>query len=321
MMDGNFSKESIIKSFYLIGFVVLFFLAFNVKAAEVKFDFNSARKNITFSDNGNSLEIFSRAENVADFLKENKIALQSHDQVFPAQNEKIYSGSRIIILRAKKITIKEGGNTTDSYTFQKTVEQAIWENKNIDFSEDDIAKPARNTVLGDGMVISVTHVLIKEEIKNENIAFKTISNEDDKLGWRIKKTTQKGENGINEVKYKVVYYDGKEIFRKILEKNKTKDPISEIITQGTYVKTGKASTGKASWYAFTGQLCAANPWLPMGSYVKVTNQDNGKSVIVKINDRGPFGNGRIIDLDKVAFQEIASLGAGVANIKMEVILN
>ena len=71
----------------------------------------------------------------------------------------------------------------------------------------------------------------------------------------------------------------------------------------------------------TGTMSAANPWLPMGSYVKVTNKDNGKSVIVKINDRGPFGPNRIIDLDKVAFEKIASLGQGVANIKMEEITN
>jgi rare lipoprotein A len=52
-----------------------------------------------------------------------------------------------------------------------------------------------------------------------------------------------------------------------------------------------------------------------------TNVDNGKSVIVKINDRGPFSPGRIIDLDKVAFERIASLGAGVINVKMEEIVN
>ena len=68
-------------------------------------------------------------------------------------------------------------------------------------------------------------------------------------------------------------------------------------------------------------MSAANPWLPLGSYVKVTNLDNGKSVIVRINDRGPFGNGRIIDLDKVAFAKIASLGQGTARVKMEEILN
>ena len=55
--------------------------------------------------------------------------------------------------------------------------------------------------------------------------------------------------------------------------------------------------------------------------VKVTNRANGKSVIVKINDRGPFGAGRIIDLDKVAFAKIADLGSGVVDVKMEEIVN
>jgi rare lipoprotein A len=59
----------------------------------------------------------------------------------------------------------------------------------------------------------------------------------------------------------------------------------------------------------------------MGSYARVTNKANGKSVIVQINDRGPFGENRIIDLDKVAFAKIASLGAGVIDVKVEEVMN
>ena len=100
-----------------------------------------------------------------------------------------------------------------------------------------------------------------------------------------------------------------------------KKPQKEVVIQGTYIKLGKAHRGQASWYNFTGKMTAANPWLPLGSYVKVTNLANHKSVIVKIVDRGPFGKGRIIDLEKVAFAKIASLGAGVVNVKMEEIKN
>lgn len=284
-------------------------------------EFNSQQKNIKLQDNGLMFEIVSNVQTVEDFLNEQKIDLGSNDVILPEKNEKIFSGTRIIILRAKKITIKEAKKTFETYTLQNTVEQAIWENKDIAFSEDDIAKPARNVLLTDKMIITVTHVLIKEETKQEGIDFKTISNEDDKLGWRIKKVTQKGEKGINEVKYKVVYYDGKEISRKVLEKNKIKDPTTEIVTQGTYMKTGKAKTGQGTWYAFKGGLFAASTTLPRGSYAKVTNTENGKSVIVQINDYGPQGKGRIIDLDKVAFEKIASLGAGVIGVKVEQVLN
>ena len=66
---------------------------------------------------------------------------------------------------------------------------------------------------------------------------------------------------------------------------------------------------------------AASTTLAKGSYAKVINVANQKSVIVQINDYGPQGKGRIIDLDKKAFAQIASLGAGVIKVKVAPILN
>lgn len=319
-------KRQLKKQIFLSALLILLGAVFfrgkffqNIRTPQIFSD--SENKKIALSDSGVSFEMISKADTVEEFLKEQKIDLAQQDVVYPKKEEKVFSGTQIIIERAKKITIKEGGKSREIFSLQNTVEEAIWENKEIALGDDDITVPSRKTLIKDEMTIVVTHVLIKEEIKNESIASKTVTNEDDKLGWRIKKKIQKGEAGNREVKYRVVYYNDKEISRKVLEKNVTKDPVDEIVTQGTYVKIGKVHTGMASWYAYTGTLSAANPWLPMGSYVRVTNKDNGKSVIVKINDRGPFGNGRIIDLDKVAFEKIAPLGQGTASIKMEVVLN
>lgn len=306
--------------------VAIFFAGFllfsfsNVGYAQ-ELDFETTAKEVSIVDGGLQFQVKTSAKDVKSFLLEQKINLKEKDIVFPSEDQRIYDGSNLIIHRAKKITVIEGGEENEFYTLESNVENALLEQENINIGEDDIIVPARNSVVKDGMKIKITHVEIKEETKKEPVVYKIVTNEDDKLSWRTKKVTQKGENGINEIKYKVVYYDGKEISRKILEKNKIKDPVDEVITQGTFVKVGKSHTGQASWYAYTGTLSAANPWLPMGSYVKVTNKDNGKSVIVKINDRGPFGKGRIIDLDKVAFEKIASLGQGVANVKMEEITN
>jgi rare lipoprotein A len=90
----------------------------------------------------------------------------------------------------------------------------------------------------------------------------------------------------------------------------------------------KSSCGIASWYGpgFHGNLTAsgerfnsraltaAHPSLPFGTKIKVTNQLNGRSVIVRGNDRGPFYGSRIIDLSEGAFRQIASLGQGVARV-------
>ena len=96
---------------------------------------------------------------------------------------------------------------------------------------------------------------------------------------------------------------------------------------------GYTESGKASYYAMKFQLkkmasgelydktkkTAAHKKLPFGTKVKVTNIKNGKSIIVKINDRGPFVKGRIIDLSSSAFSSIAKLDTGVIDVKIEVI--
>ncbi len=66
-------------------------------------------------------------------------------------------------------------------------------------------------------------------------------------------------------------------------------------------------------------LTAAHRTLPFGTLVKVTNLENGRSVVVKINDRGPFIQGRIIDLSKTASQKLGFFGKGLAKVKVEVL--
>jgi rare lipoprotein A len=91
--------------------------------------------------------------------------------------------------------------------------------------------------------------------------------------------------------------------------------------------------GMASWYGgkFHGRLTssgeifdtndktAAHLTLPFGTIVRVTNLSNGFSTVVKINDRGPFVEGRIIDLSRAAAEELGMLTQGVAPVSIEVI--
>ena len=92
-----------------------------------------------------------------------------------------------------------------------------------------------------------------------------------------------------------------------------------------------AATGMASWYGpnFHGRLTAngevynqyglsaAHPTMPLPSYARVTNLENGSSVIVRVNDRGPYAHGRIIDLSAKAAKLLAYDKKGVANVKVE----
>lgn len=64
---------------------------------------------------------------------------------------------------------------------------------------------------------------------------------------------------------------------------------------------------------------AAHKKLPFGTKVKVINVKNGKSVTVRINDRGPFISGRIIDLSRSAFSSIGNLDSGIIDVQIKVV--
>ncbi len=66
-------------------------------------------------------------------------------------------------------------------------------------------------------------------------------------------------------------------------------------------------------------LTAAHPSLPFGTRVRVTNLDNGRSVIVKINDRGPFVKRRIIDVSRRAAEKLGFVREGITQVRVEVI--
>jgi rare lipoprotein A len=92
---------------------------------------------------------------------------------------------------------------------------------------------------------------------------------------------------------------------------------------------GSGQFGKAAWYDFVGKktasgeildkvtATAAHRSLPLASYASVTNLDNSRSVIVKINDRGPYTRGRIIDLSPRAADALDMKRAGVASVVIE----
>lgn len=91
--------------------------------------------------------------------------------------------------------------------------------------------------------------------------------------------------------------------------------------------------GVASWYGgkFHGRLTssgevfntndmtAAHRTLPFGTLVRVTNTDNGMSATVRINDRGPFVEGRVIDLSRAAAEQIDMLGTGIARVSLDIV--
>lgn len=113
--------------------------------------------------------------------------------------------------------------------------------------------------------------------------------------------------------------------------------IMMISTLGIYSFTNNTSDAKKTSYAsyyhdkFNGRktasgeifdnskFTAANRTLPFGTNIRVTNLNNGKQVIVKINDRGPFHASRALDISKAAFDEIGDIDHGTIPVEYEIV--
>lgn len=110
------------------------------------------------------------------------------------------------------------------------------------------------------------------------------------------------------------------------------EAVKKVKKSGT-AQSRLTQRGKASWYGpgFHGKptasgevfdqglMTAAHNTFPLGSKAKVTNLANGNSVEVKINDRGPHTDGRIIDLSRAAARALGFLESGIAQVRVEVL--
>lgn len=110
-------------------------------------------------------------------------------------------------------------------------------------------------------------------------------------------------------------------------------PALPIATPPQQPRIKSVSQGQASWYGpgffgnrtasgevlRPGTLTAAHRSLPFGTQVRVTNIGNGRSAIVRINDRGPFHGHRVIDLAHGAANQLGLISSGTANVKLEVL--
>jgi rare lipoprotein A len=109
--------------------------------------------------------------------------------------------------------------------------------------------------------------------------------------------------------------------------------IMPVVQKKVLPSVSEVAVGEASWYGtkFHGRttasgepfdmnrLTAAHRTLPFGTRVRVVNEANGRSVVVRVNDRGPFAGRRIIDLSRAAAEKIGLRNQGVGVVKLEIL--
>jgi uncharacterized protein YabE (DUF348 family) len=239
--------------------------------------------------------------------------------IAPAPSTQVGPGDEIVVAQSVGATVVYDGKTQPVRTNVLTA-GGLLRQLGVVLGPYDRVEPSILAYPSEGSTIKVVRVNQAVEKLHSKIPFKRQTEQDSNLELGIRKVRSRGVEGIRESSYRIVYEDGKVKSRSFLGAKVLKEPVPEVTLVGSYrptlttVKHNQA--GRASWYHQPG-LMAAHRTLPFGTKVRVTNVATGKQVTVTIRDRGPYIDGRIIDLSDTAFNQLSPQSRGVLNVKIE----
>jgi len=190
---------------------------------------------------------------------------------------------------------------------------------------DDRVVPPPSTPLHDGMTVRYSQVSVFVHRTVLPISPPVLTDYTSTMTPGNVEILQTGIAGSRDVVVQTRVVNGRLVSTKELSSSVVMAPVAErrlsapySMYDGVLAEPGTGATaqaGSATWYdpPWSG-LTAAHPWLPFGTHVTVTDMDTGRSVTVVIDDRGPFGTGRIIDLSPEAFAQLEPLGRGILHV-------
>jgi len=295
---------------------------------------------IVISENGEICRVDSKADHVENLLQEQGFVLGPFDRISPGLKEPLVEGMQITIDRAFPVTITTDTGSFEHYSHATTVYEVLKE-LGIPLAGYYV-EPECSASVYPGKEIFIFRQVLSTETVRETIAYPVEKRMDDTVYKGRRNIVQEGKEGIKELKFRVVYAGGKELLRECIGEEVVAEPVPLIVAVGTkplpappvmIASRGESIEGMASWYGpeFHGKrttngeifdqyaYTAAHRTLPFGTHVQVTFLKTGKSILVRINDRGPNAPDRIIDLSRAAAEAIGLKPHGVGMVRIEVV--
>lgn len=199
----------------------------------MQIDFDSAYQVVVVVD-GEIEEYVTTAKTVGEFFEEKNITLTKYDDVSVSNMQAVKEELRIEISKAFPVKINHGGEKLEIQTTGGTVKEIIEENE-LEYSETDKIKPGLEEEVTDETKIKIVKVAIKSEEKEVKIPFKTEEKTDSSMKKDTTKTVTEGKDGKLLKTYEVVYENGEEVNREVIDEEILKDSTTKVVAKGTKV--------------------------------------------------------------------------------------
>ena len=205
--------------------VILFSLCFAITII-------NAKKTIVVVIDGKGTQITTFRSSLSSALRDGNIEVTSKDKIIPGIEARIENGDKIFIKRAVDVAVDVDGKEIKIKSAESNIAEMLKAEK-ITLDEKDKISPSKDNDLENGLKIAITRVDARVETKIENLDYTTVMKNDDNLEKGITKTIQDGSQGCKTLSFKVVYENGKEISRNLVNEIVTQNPITKIVAVGT----------------------------------------------------------------------------------------
>lgn len=197
-----------------------------------------------FTDTEKTQELTTRQNTVSGFLEENEIHLGEFDNLSMLMEDELYSGARVIIRKGRTFTLNIDGNIEIITTTKKTVREAF-EEAGVYLGESDRVEPELDSLIEEGMNVSVYRVAYQEISVDSEIAFTTREVSDSSIAKGTTRIKTKGVNGLVRTRYAITTENGTEVKREVLSQTVISQPKAQVVAVGTGQAKKTTSASKA----------------------------------------------------------------------------
>ena len=224
-MESHLSRNKFFDMKILIAAIVVALLL--IGAA-----FVGSLKTVVIAYDGQEIQISTRAGTVEDVLQKQNITIGDNDKIIPKMSEQVEDGMKITIHRAFEIRLVDGQVEKSIFTTQTDV-RGLTDSLNIQLGKEDRIEPKLEEPIGEGQVIKITRVIREVAVETQELPFQTVFKNNNNLEKGKTKKIQEGKKGLKEIKFEVLYEDGIEAGREIIEENIVENAVNEIVEKGT----------------------------------------------------------------------------------------
>ncbi|HJV47523.1 MAG TPA: ubiquitin-like domain-containing protein [Bacillota bacterium] len=236
-MDQERAFPTSRKFLYLVGALAVLF----TMTISIWFYRSIQPKEVHFVINGETKVIKTKAKTVGDLLKEQSIQLTDYDQLSPPSEQKIQAGLEVNFEEKWQVAIDIGKDEKKVVTGKKVVGDILKE-QNIALGSADKVNPGLDNEISDNSKISITKVEQKVVESEETIPFREVKRSDLLLAQGQEKVVQDGVNGKAVLRYQVVYENGEEVSRTLVDTQVVQPMQEKIIKIGTLATVSRGGT-------------------------------------------------------------------------------